>query len=38
MHHDDYNFNYPGLPVTKKYFKEMNKFFSYIEKNLIWRL
>ena len=32
MHHDDYNFNYPGLPVTKKYFKEMNKFFSYIEK------
>ena len=32
MHHNDYNFNYPGIPVTKRYFNEMNEFFSIIEK------
>ena len=34
MHHQDYKYNYKDIdvPVTTKYFKEMNDFFEIIEK------
>ncbi len=36
MHHEDYrmNYKYHKVPVTLKYFHEMNKFFDEIEKSL----
>ena len=34
MHHDDYrmNYKYHNVPVTLKYFEEMNNFFAKLEK------